>query len=94
MPVAAFAYTSDSKKPTVHEADNGSGVTLRREFCSLCGSGILEVGEGAKDHFRYIFTGTLDKPGALPPKGEFFCRKREAWMPEVPEIFHKQEIKE
>lgn len=30
----------------VHEADNGSGVTLRREFCGVCGSGILEFGVG------------------------------------------------
>jgi hypothetical protein len=28
--------------------------------------------------------GTLDKPGELPPKGEFFCRYREPWMPEIP----------
>ncbi|KAL9611164.1 MAG: hypothetical protein Q9167_004186 [Letrouitia subvulpina] len=94
VPVASFSYTAESKKPTVHEADNGSGVILHREFCSTCGSGILEVGEGAMEHFRYIMTGTLDNPGALPPKGEFFCRKREAWMPEVPGIFHKREIKE
>ncbi len=29
---------------TVHEADNGSGVILRREFCGRCGGGILEYG--------------------------------------------------
>lgn len=29
---------------TVHEADNGSGVVLRREFCGRCGGGILEYG--------------------------------------------------
>ena len=86
--------------------------------------------------FRYIMTGTLDHPGDLPPKGEFWCKRREKWyvlsvefsrsklgrlllvysqnmspssspissgrahysssyrMPEVPGIFHKQEIKE
>lgn len=40
--------------------------------------------EPAEPHFRYIMTGTLDQPDALPPKGEFFCKNRSAWMPEVP----------
>ncbi|KAL8823882.1 MAG: hypothetical protein Q9191_005476 [Dirinaria sp. TL-2023a] len=95
IPVKSFSYTSASTtKPTIHEADNGSGSLLHREFCPTCGSGILEFGEGAKDHFRYVMTGTLDKPGELPPKGEFWCINREKWMPEVPEIFHKQKIQE
>jgi hypothetical protein len=34
--------------------------------------------------FIYIFYGTLDKPTDLPPKGEFFCKYRDGWMPEVP----------
>lgn len=29
-------------------------------------------------------TGTFDEPGLFPPKGEFFCKDRESWMPEVP----------
>ncbi|KAL9062035.1 MAG: hypothetical protein Q9206_000126 [Seirophora lacunosa] len=94
IPVKAFSYTSDSATPTVHEADNGSGSLLHREFCSICGSGILEYGAAAADHFRYVMTGTLEDPGALPPKGEFFCAYREKWMPEVPGIFHKQHLKD
>ena len=94
VPVSSFSYTSESKKPTIHEADNGSGTVLHREFCPTCGSGILEVGAAALKDFRYIMTGTLDHPGDLPPKGEFWCKRREKWMPEVPGIFHKQEIKE
>jgi hypothetical protein len=27
--------------------------------------------------------GTIDKPDDLDPKGEFFCRFRENWMPEI-----------
>ena len=36
--------------------------------------------------FIYIFYGTFDKDGreALAPKGEFFTKYRDAWMPEVP----------
>ena len=37
-----------------------------------------------KTDFTYIMYGTLEKPGELPPKGEFFCKRREAWMPEIP----------
>ncbi|KAL8769915.1 MAG: hypothetical protein Q9203_001168 [Teloschistes exilis] len=94
IPVKAFSYTAESAKPTVHEADNGSGSLLHREFCSKCGSGILEYGAAAADDFRYVMTGTLDDPGALPPKGEFFCINREKWMPEVPGIFHKNKVQE
>jgi hypothetical protein len=39
--------------------------------------------ENAKDHFRYICVGSLDDPEALPPKGEFFCKARASWMPEI-----------
>lgn len=37
-----------------------------------------------KDKFRYIVVGSLDDAEALPPKGEFFCKDRVSWMPEVP----------
>lgn len=41
----------------------------------------------AKDKFRYIVVGSLDTPEALPPKGEFFCKARASWMPEIPGMF-------
>ena len=37
-----------------------------------------------KDKFRYIVAGSLDDPDALPPRGEFFCKSRASWMPEIP----------
>ena len=40
--------------------------------------------EQAADKFRYIMWGTFDEPGLFPPKGEFFCKYRAGWMPEVP----------
>ncbi|KAJ5669934.1 uncharacterized protein N7477_005297 [Penicillium maclennaniae] len=81
-------------KPKEHAADNGSGAVIYREFCENCGSFILEYGETAKDQFRYICVGSLDDPEALPPKGEFFCKSRASWMPEIPNIFHKEEVKQ
>jgi hypothetical protein len=81
IPKSSFKITQGQTK--VHEADNGSGTLLHREFCSNCGSGILEYGANAGD-FVYIMYGTLDKPMELPPKGEFFCKYRDGWMPEVP----------
>ncbi|KAJ6008267.1 Glutathione-dependent formaldehyde-activating enzyme/centromere protein V [Penicillium herquei] len=81
-----------SGQPKEYAADNGSGVVIHREFCDNCGSFILEYGEAAKDHFRYICSGSLDKPELLPPKGEFFCKSRASWMPEIPNVFHKEEI--
>ena len=66
---SSFNITSD-KKPKIHEADNGSGTLLHREFCGECGSGILEYGANAGDNV-YIFYGTLGDEGRkeLGPKG-------------------------
>ncbi|EPE27356.1 Mss4-like protein [Glarea lozoyensis ATCC 20868] len=92
IPASAFNITQGT--PKVHEADNGSGSLLHREFCSECGGGILEYGEQAKNDFRYVMYGTIDNSEGLDPKGEFFCRYRNEWMPEIPDIFHKQKIQE
>ncbi|KAL5347497.1 hypothetical protein ACLOAV_007809 [Pseudogymnoascus australis] len=91
IPRESFMITQGS--PKEHVGDNGSGVQLHREFCDECGSGILEYAEPATE-YTYIMYGTLDEPNELPPKGEFFCSRREKWMPEIPGIFHKQIIKE
>lgn len=94
VPISALSFAESSVNPTVHTSDN-SGSQLYREFCGTCGSPILEYGEDAKDKFRYIFTGTFDDTASMEirkPKGEFFCERREQWVPEVPNIFHKQRI--
>lgn len=44
LPKSAFKITEGKDEVKVHEADNGSGVVLRREFCGKCGSGLLEYG--------------------------------------------------
>ncbi|KAL4922625.1 Mss4-like protein [Aspergillus aurantiobrunneus] len=81
-------------RPKEFAADNGSGSVVHREFCDNCGSFICEYGDAVKDRFRYLVVGSLDDPEALPPKGEFFCRDRASWMPEVPNVFHKKRIQE
>ena len=92
IPLSSFHVTKGKTK--VHKADNGRVVQLTREFCADCGSGILEFGANAGDN-RYIFWGTLDEPYKdLDPKGEFYCKYRAGWMPEIPGLFHKKEIKE
>ncbi|KAL4249055.1 Gfa family protein [Abortiporus biennis] len=82
VPKDRFKITKGSTKE--HVSNNSSASKLYREFCSTCGSGILEYGEQAASRVRYVMTGTLDDPGELPPQGEFFCRNREKWMPETP----------
>lgn len=39
------------------------------------------------DKFRYITYGSIDQPDMFPPKGEFFCKYKESWMPEVPGMY-------
>ncbi|KAJ3546188.1 hypothetical protein NM208_g2118 [Fusarium decemcellulare] len=88
--VAVDGFSYDQGKPRVFKQDNG----VTREFCENCGAFICEYGEQAADKFRYIMWGTFDEPETFPPKGEFFCKYRTLWMPEIPELFHKAEIKE
>lgn len=46
IPKSSFTVTAGHGAVKVHEADNGGGVVLHREFCNDCGSGILEYGVG------------------------------------------------
>lgn len=52
-------------------------LALRRTRCSLT------TQDAAADKFRYIMWGSLDEPEKIPPKGEFFCKSRPEWMPEI-----------
>ncbi|KAK3326003.1 Mss4-like protein [Apodospora peruviana] len=88
IPIQSFKYESGS--PKLYKQDNG----VIREFCDNCGAYICEYGEAAADKFRYVMWGTMDEPEKVPPKGEFFCKNRTKWMPEIPDVFHKQEIKD
>ncbi|PNP43665.1 hypothetical protein TGAMA5MH_04637 [Trichoderma gamsii] len=78
IPIDGFKY--EKGNPKLFKQENG----VVREFCDECGSFLCEYGEQAADKFRYITWGTLDDPEKLPPKGEFFCKERASWMPEVP----------
>ena len=88
IPLDGFHY--ESGQPRTFKQDNG----VVREFCETCGAFICEYGEQAADKFRYIMWGTFDDPQLFPPKGEFFGKERQPWMPEIPGVFHKAEIKE
>ncbi|KAI8630623.1 Mss4-like protein [Xylariaceae sp. FL1651] len=94
IPRSAFAIEKGHEHVKVHEADNGSGVVLHREFCGTCGGSLLEYGENAGDNV-YVFYGTMDDHarGQVEPKGEFFCKLRDPWMPQISGLFHKEEIK-
>ncbi|KAK3079190.1 hypothetical protein LTS18_005511 [Coniosporium uncinatum] len=95
IPVSSFKYTSSSKKPKEHATDNGSGAVVTRESCDTCGSFILEYGAAAKEHFRYVTYGSPRRPpNSSRQKAEFFCKQRSTWMPEIPDVFHKQEVKQ
>ncbi|KAJ6512625.1 Mss4-like protein [Mycena sanguinolenta] len=89
--VESFMYEPGSGRPKLYKQQD-NGVT--REFCEVCGAYICEYGEAVKERFRYVMWGTLDEPERVPPKGEFFCRDRPGWMPEIEGVFHKREIKE
>ncbi|KAI0014254.1 Mss4-like protein [Xylariaceae sp. FL0662B] len=91
IPKSSFQITQGRDHVKVHEADNG----LHREFCGTCGGSLLEYGANAGDNI-YVFYGTLEDHarGQVEPKGEFFCKLRDPWMPEIQGLFQKQEIKQ
>ncbi|KAI9901026.1 hypothetical protein N3K66_002843 [Trichothecium roseum] len=88
LPLSSFRYQKG--EPKCFKQDNG----VVREFCHRCGAYVCEYGEQAANKFRYVMWGTFDAPDTFPPKGEFFCKDRAEWMPEVAGVFHKSEIKE
>lgn len=45
---------------------------------------LTNLQEEAAEKFRYIVWGSLDEPEKISPKGEFFCKSRAEWMPEIP----------
>lgn len=68
-----------SPRGSTFKQDNG----VVREFCDTCGACVCEYGEQADDEFRYVVWETFDEPDKVPPKGEFFCSRREGWMSEI-----------
>ncbi|RKU41909.1 hypothetical protein DL546_005503 [Coniochaeta pulveracea] len=88
VPLEGFKY--DQGEPKLYKQDNG----VIREFCDNCGAYVCEYGEAAADKFRYVMWGTFDEPEKVPPKGEFFCSNKPSWMPDIPDVFRKQKIKE
>lgn len=44
IPRSSFKILQGQDSVQIHEADNGAGTILHREFCKDCGSGILEYG--------------------------------------------------
>jgi hypothetical protein len=50
IPASSFKITAG--EPNVLEADNGSGHLLHREFCGVCGGGILEYGVSNRQQWR------------------------------------------
>jgi len=51
----------------------------------MCSRTLLDQ-EAAADKFRYVMWGTFDEPEKVPPKGEFYCKYKPTWMPDIPGI--------
>jgi hypothetical protein len=56
IPRSSFQITKGQDSVKVHEADNGSGVILHREFSTTCGGSLLEYGVSVfetKEHLDF-----------------------------------------
>ncbi|EHL00326.1 putative Conidiation-specific protein 10 [Glarea lozoyensis 74030] len=47
--------------------------------------GSRQMQEPENTNYQYVMYGTIDNSEGLDPKGEFFCRYRNEWMPEIPD---------
>jgi hypothetical protein len=55
----------------------------RRHFCGACGTGLFYVNEKVLPGLLDIQTGTLDDPGAMPPRIHVQAAERLDWMDDV-----------
>lgn len=56
IPKSSFTVTEGTDSVKVHEADNGAGTLLHREFCNVCGSGLLEYGVSSSFLFYFLLS--------------------------------------
>jgi hypothetical protein len=65
-----------SGKPAVYRSSPG----VVRQFCGLCGSALTYENAGSPISID-VTTGTLDEPGAFPPRAEVWLENRLHWQP-------------
>jgi hypothetical protein len=83
VPRAGFTITHGELRR--HQSKADSGRTITRNFCPICGSGIINELEFRPDHV-VIKIGTLDDPGLVIPTYEVFARSRIPWVSIAGEI--------
>lgn len=64
------------------ESAGESGAVVRRGFCAVCGSGVVNTAVPDAG-YRVVLAGTLDEPAAFVPTAEIFCRTACAWLAPV-----------
>jgi len=96
VPLEGFKYESGKAKlfqqenGVIREFCNNCGVFICEYGVSGCVTAsryvrsLTSSQEQAAQTSRYVMWGTFDEPDKVPPKGEFFCKNRVEWMPEIP----------
>jgi hypothetical protein len=63
-----------------HQLAGGSGTPNDVHFCADCGTYLWTNYHGAAGCL-FVRAGTLDDPGALPPRANIFTKSAQSWLP-------------
>lgn len=63
-----------------HQLAGGSGTPNDVHFCADCGTYLWTNYHGAAGCL-FVRVGTLDDPGALPPRANIFTKSAQSWLP-------------
>jgi hypothetical protein len=73
----SVTVTGDSTKTYEHAGDSGQSV--RRSFCSDCGSPFMAEYD-VTPNFRVIMAGTLDNSEVIKPEWNIYTASKQPWV--------------
>ena len=72
-----------SGTPTVYVKVAESGAEREQAFCPRCGSPIYSSAPGNINKIYNIRVGTIRQRDKFVPRGQIWCRSRQAWLAEI-----------
>jgi hypothetical protein len=83
--VFEVAHVSMSGALTTFVSQADSGNTMRRSFCTACGTPVTSASD-ARPHLVILRTGTLDQPSLLPPTLAIWTDSAPDWAHHDPAV--------
>jgi hypothetical protein len=77
--------------PSWHESQADRGHTIRRAFCSKCGSPVF-IQNSASPKTRVLYAGSLDDPSWYRPSRDFYVASAQPWAVMNPDLPKDQKM--